>query len=236
MTTTGDADRRFALAARYARTTDIIHTLGNAFEEGITVGWRRAFVVRILATTAKGLSKAWASASAVRRVATGWHYLQNANFEARITALTRIILSWTQSSWIYRWLTTEPEPEVMVIDLRETLAFGPIIQAIDRTLRWLVPAAASAVVVHNTERVGIAVRRRPVRLASLGLAGMVTAGVALLILTGGLDETTIAIALVGGALAIAGLPVRATLEDVRQHPVTRAIVAALEPPEPPDRK
>jgi hypothetical protein len=30
-------------------------------------------------------------------------------------------------SYIYRWLTTEPDPEVIVIDLRETWTVGPVL-------------------------------------------------------------------------------------------------------------
>jgi len=35
------------------------------------------------------------------------------------------LLEITKASWIYRWLTAEPEPEVIVIDLRETHTVGP---------------------------------------------------------------------------------------------------------------
>jgi hypothetical protein len=37
----------------------------------------------------------------------------------------------TQASWIYRWLTAEPEPEVIVIDLRETYTVGPFLSILD---------------------------------------------------------------------------------------------------------
>jgi hypothetical protein len=37
------------------------------------------------------------------------------------------LLEITKASWLYRWLTTEPEPEVIVIDLRETYTVGPFL-------------------------------------------------------------------------------------------------------------
>lgn len=37
------------------------------------------------------------------------------------------------------WLTAEPEPEVIVIDLRETYTIGPLIAALDRVTRVLTP-------------------------------------------------------------------------------------------------
>jgi len=42
----------------------------------------------------------------------------------RITEVTR-------ASRLYRWLTAEPEPDVIVIDLRETYTVGPFISVLD---------------------------------------------------------------------------------------------------------
>ncbi|KAA9398368.1 hypothetical protein Har1130_04475 [Haloarcula sp. CBA1130] len=39
-----------------------------------------------------------------------------------------------KDSYCYRWLTKEPEPEVIVIDLRETYAVGPFIALLDRLI------------------------------------------------------------------------------------------------------
>ncbi|SHH68142.1 hypothetical protein [Halobaculum gomorrense] len=48
--------------------------------------------------------------------------------------------TYVRNSWLYTWLTKEPEPEVIVIDLRETWTVGPVIAlldwAIDRTLPY----------------------------------------------------------------------------------------------------
>lgn len=41
------------------------------------------------------------------------------------------VLEMTQASWIYRWLTAEPEPGVIVIDLRETYTVGPFLSILD---------------------------------------------------------------------------------------------------------
>ena len=38
------------------------------------------------------------------------------------------------SSYSYRWLTKEPEPEVIVIDLRETRTVGPILAILERVI------------------------------------------------------------------------------------------------------
>jgi hypothetical protein len=189
-------------------------------------------------TTFESVTDAIGHAARSARIPAAAHLLGLSIQTVLDTAVTarvaRFLLAVVRGSWLYRWLTAEPEPEVIVIDLRETVSLGPFIAAIDRALRWLLPATATAAVVHAAEHLVSVARRRPIRLASICLAVVVATGVPLLTLTGTLEEITLALAVVGGALAIAGLPVRATLEDVRQHPITRAFVAALEPPEPPE--
>lgn len=44
----------------------------------------------------------------------------------------RAIARWTRHSFLYQWLTTEPDPDVVVIDLRETYTVGPVIALLDR--------------------------------------------------------------------------------------------------------
>lgn len=46
-----------------------------------------------------------------------------------------------RGSWLYRWLTAEPEPTVVTIDLRETYTVGPILKLLERVItpiaaRW----------------------------------------------------------------------------------------------------
>ncbi|GGK68617.1 hypothetical protein GCM10009067_21130 [Haloarcula sebkhae] len=50
------------------------------------------------------------------------------------SALSRIcvqVLEIASASRIYRWLTTEPEPAIIVIDLRKTHTIGPLLSVLD---------------------------------------------------------------------------------------------------------
>jgi len=74
------------------------------------------------AAVARDALGASASVRAVRR------------FEQSATAVIR-------DSRLYQWLTVEPEPTVITIDLRETYTIGPVIALIDRLVtplsaRW----------------------------------------------------------------------------------------------------
>lgn len=44
---------------------------------------------------------------------------------------TKQLADYTRESYLYRWLTKEPDPEIIVIDLRETYTVGPIIAILD---------------------------------------------------------------------------------------------------------
>lgn len=65
--------------------------------------------------------------------------------ESGLARASREGTDWARASFLYRWLTKEPEPDVVVIDLRETLSVGPIIALLDRVLRWLVPYWAQSI-------------------------------------------------------------------------------------------
>lgn len=82
-------------------------------------------------------SRARAGLNAARQTVTRWvdHAQVVATAEAGSTRLATV----TRDSWLYRWLTAEPEPEVVVIDLRETYTVGPLIAALDRVTRVLDP-------------------------------------------------------------------------------------------------
>jgi len=64
--------------------------------------------------------------------------------ESRIHQLARSHQHVVESSVLYRWLTVEPDPEVIVVDLRETWTVGPALAALDRSIATLHPALASS--------------------------------------------------------------------------------------------
>ncbi|GAB3691640.1 hypothetical protein GCM10028857_29260 [Salinarchaeum chitinilyticum] len=149
----------------------------------------------------------------------------------RRTASTSVAVA--RSSWLYRWLTTEPEPDVVVIDLRKTWSVGPPLAVIDRTVDAIVPGVEGATVVEAIERTGDALRRRPVAIASAIVLCAVAFGLLLTLLRGDPTRTTLFGQLVVAALAAVGLRSRATLADLRETRLARTLVAVLEPPEPP---
>ncbi len=136
-----------------------------------------------------------------------------------------------QRSFLYRWLTAEPDPDVIVIDLRQTWTVGPFLRVLDRVVDVLADAATGSRAVALGREGARTLHDGPLRVAGLAVAALGLV-VAVTGLPGGVSTTTVAVGLV---LAVVGLVAArddrdwATLRETR--PVTLAI-AAFEPPEP----
>ncbi|WP_227134358.1 hypothetical protein [Halorubellus salinus] len=61
------------------------------------------------------------------------------------------VTDYVQESYLYRWLTAEPEPDVVVIDLRETYTVGPFIRLLDATIEWLQPYWEASTLKRGTD-------------------------------------------------------------------------------------
>ena len=141
-----------------------------------------------------------------------------------------------RDSYLYRWLTAEPDPEVIVIDLRETWTVGPFIRLLDAVLDRVLPALEDSRVA-TAARTGVR-RTLAAPLVVAGLALLVGGlGLGLVSVAGGtLGSTRLGLAVgavVAGAVATRERRSWAALRETR--PVA-LLVAALEPPEPPDRE
>ena len=137
-------------------------------------------------------------------------------------------------SWLYRWLTAEPEPDVIVIDLRETWTVGPVVRLLDRAIEIAVP-----LVQQSTTAAGCRAAHERLLEAPLRVGGIVAVAVGV---------TVAALSAVGGSAAsiVAGLVVAfagllAARDDrswarLRETAVVETLLAAFEPPEPPRPK
>lgn len=139
-----------------------------------------------------------------------------------------------RDSWLYRWLTAEPEPEVIVIDLRETWTVGPFIRLLDAVLDRVVPALSDSRLAAAARAGGRYTLAAPGVVG--GLALLITGlGLGLVsVVSGTLGTTRLGLAV---GLVISG--VLATRErrrwaELRETRPVELLIAALEPPAPPD--
>ncbi|WP_141212568.1 hypothetical protein [Halorubrum sp. Hd13] len=147
-------------------------------------------------------------------------------------ATTRVGL-WVRHSALYQWLTAEPDPDVIVIDLRETWTVGPFVRLLDWVVDILLDAAAGSRVVGVAQRGVTVTRAAPLRAFGLVIAtlGLAVAGSSLM---GGVSTTRLTI---GVSIAVAGLIAMQDERDAATLRETRLValtLAALEPPDPPE--
>lgn len=157
--------------------------------------------------------------------------------QAAITERAHWVLEATRASFLYRWLTAEPEPDVIVIDLRETYTAGPIISGIDRTIAELTPGIESATFTEALRSTGRIFAKAPVRYLSMILLVLVAASLlGQSILRGAPEPTHSVLHVVVGVLAAAGVRVSASAADLRASKLGRWLADAFEPPSPPEPK
>jgi hypothetical protein len=139
-----------------------------------------------------------------------------------------------RDSFLYRWLTAEPDPEVIVIDLRETWTVGPFIHRLDAVLDRLLPAlddsrlaTAARAAVRQTLAAPVAVGGLAVVAAGLGL-GLVS------IAAGTLGTTRLGVAAVLVVAGVVATRERRSWAELRETRPVELLIAALEPPEPPE--
>lgn len=168
-----------------------------------------------------------------RRLSQG---LTQAAAASHLAGFGALVGQWVRGSMLYRWLTAEPDPDVIVIDLRETYTVGPLLAILDWVLGPLPAAWRSASVGAGVRTVQRELRAQPIRVVSIvALAGLVTE-LALSLVLGGLSQTGLGLRLLVGSLALVGTRVRVSWATCTQSRAYQALVAALAPPEPPEQE
>ncbi|QLD86849.1 hypothetical protein HWV23_14325 [Natronomonas halophila] len=155
----------------------------------------------------------------------------NSRFVRIIRRVESTLTRWTRNSHIVQWFLAEPDPEVIVIDLRETYTIGPIIRvldwATDRSNQLAERTGLSAVAERTTRRI----ESEPLYLTGWFLFTCALGGLLASIVSGNLS---------GGWLLLSGIALLLTRErrsasELTETRIGRALIAAFEPPEPPEK-
>jgi hypothetical protein len=161
-------------------------------------------------------------------------FLSRAVRASGLAALGTVLAQLVRTSFLYRWLTAEPEPEVVVIDLRETYTVSPILAVLDSVFGTLGRAWQSAGVGNVTDSTHDALRESPIRAVSLVVLAALLTNLAVSVVSGTLSTTGLAVRLAGVAIAALGTQIRVSWTQCTESATYRYLVAALEPPEPPE--
>ena len=169
----------------------------------------------------------------------GWvqsirHRLGTAVAESRIVGAGKRIEAtlsrWASGSRIIQWFLAEPEPEVIVIDLRETYTIGPILRAIEWALGHGNRLAERSGLTAAVRKAAQWVHSQPIHLVGIVLFGVAVAGLASAALSSGAFGRW----LVLSGIALLAVCERRSWGEIRDTRVGRALAAAFAPPDPPD--
>ena len=173
--------------------------------------------------------------SATREGSTTVRLLQQSRqwFSTRAERAATTAQTLVSGSFIYQWLTAEPDPDVIVIDLRETWTVGPVIAIVDQILAAFTESTQTSRVAVAAHTVVAAFRERPIKITSLA----VVAGSLSILLIGGttrsLSVVTTILPTLLAVLALYGVGSERTLNELQETKAAQLLISVFEPPEPP---
>lgn len=162
------------------------------------------------------------------------HTFGTAISTAYVLRLGAVLVRWTKAAYLYRWLTKEPEPDVIVIDLRDTLSVGPVIALLDYIISRLIPASHRSRLIQTVHHLLSTFKSTPIRYTSILLLIALSTNVVLSFVTGSPSQLGVIIQLILIGVFLAGTQVRLSWPEVIETRPVQLLIAALEPPEPPD--
>lgn len=163
----------------------------------------------------------------------------NIVFETGVQTLQSVVLTvtgWTAGdlvgdSLLYRWMTRDSEPEV-VIDLRETITVGPAIIIFDRAHQVLGPPGRRSRVRRVSAHLEDVFVDAPIRLGSIGVLVAVAVSLFTPRASGALTSTGLFVRIVIAGIAILGIRVRTSWSDITASKPARKLVAVFALPDP----
>ena len=197
---------------------------------------QQSHTARLLSAGRERLRAALTTATTARRLRSVSERVATVLSKSRLATIGRAGEQFVRASWLYRWLTTEPDPEVVVLDLRETYVIGPILGMLDRSFSVIVSGWSQARSGTLLEQYYEIIEARPVRTVSFVVLAAIVSNLALTAVLGSLTATAVGVRLIAASLALTGTRVNASWEDVTDSRTYGLLVTLLEPPEPPDER
>jgi len=197
---------------------------------------RDSHTAHLLSAGRERFRAALATATTAHRLRTTSERVVTVFSKSRLATIGRAGEQFVRASWLYRWLTTEPDPDIVVIDLRETYVGGPLLGMVDRSFAVIANGWGHARSGTLLDQFYETIEARPIRTVSLVVLMAIVANLALTAVLGSLTISAIGVRLIAGSLALAGTRVDASWDDVTDSRTYELLVALLEPPEPPDKR
>jgi len=165
--------------------------------------------------------------------------IDNSVFVTRLRQLSTRVEATAQTSRtvftnsrLYRWFTAEPEPDVIVIDLRETVTIGPMLRLLDQFGAWVRPVIAHSRVGRSSRRLRQALRARPIQVTSGFVATAALLTLAVLVMRGTHSSVSVGLVALVTAGALFGMRVTLSWAALTKTRGYQLVASVFAPPKP----
>jgi hypothetical protein len=212
------------------------------YVDGSTVVTAAGTLVGATETAVRRLREVASSSRSNRTVASAVATLEDAvvgpTLENAVTASTlgsasRVVGRWGRRSFVYRWLTADPEPEV-VVDLGDTRSVGWLIALCRRVRPGVDRVRERSRAARAYDSASSSVRSAPVRAGSLVVLVATLGHVAAASVGGGISPPAAVVATFVVAVAALGARVRASWADLSETRTAESLRRVVLPPPPED--
>lgn len=191
---------------------------------------RNSAIVRLVSRVEALLASAYRESMLKDLIGRGVTGIEVSAGQSRSVDIERRVEETGRGSRLYRWLTTEPEPEVIEIDLTKTLSLGPAIRVIDRVGGVLSRPWTFSTIHRSGESATELFLAAPVKSLSLLLGAAVVSNTVVAVAVGEPSSSGLGLRLFVLGAALLGTRVDADWDELREGRVGSALVALLEPP------
>lgn len=143
------------------------------------------------------------------------------------------LVHFVRQSYLFQWLTAEPDPDVIVIDLRETYTVGPFLAVLDRLVPFVARSWRESRIRTFTTASEHRLRTQPVRLLSVVLVVALAVNTLLALVTEAVTPIEFGVRVAVLVLALAGTQARHSWDELTETRLYALTVALLEPPDVP---
>ena len=178
---------------------------------------------------------AWTDVSLVATaVSTVVTVLLTAVYRSRLLGVTRTVERWIRASLVYRWFVADSGREPTVIDLRDSLAFGPFVTRLDDAVETVLAVGPASKLSRTWCSTVAYLLDAPIHVASLAALAAVTASLIVNLVDGFDPAVGLVLAALAG-FALLGLRNDAPWSQLRDTPTVELLGTVFDPPDPPER-
>lgn len=157
--------------------------------------------------------------------------LDTATGTSKLVHGLRVLNRWVTASFLYRWLTSEPDTSVIVIDLRETKTVGPFLVLLENPVDAVSPSIQRSAFLKRLNAWGDTVREAPVRVLSLIVLVATLVNLGVQVFTSGFDPVITAFYVLIIGVAAIGTQVRFSWAEHLEFRPARFVAQVYTPPE-----